>query len=88
MCVCVYRCPINSLENTVYSQANPKRKITRKIPGSRRSPIEGNGNLLQYSCLENSMDRPWVPKETRLSNTRTHPIFFYLLCISLCLDVF
>ena len=27
------------------------------IPGSERSPGEGNGNLLQYSCLENSMDR-------------------------------
>ena len=26
------------------------------IPGSERSPGEGNGNLLQYSCLENSMD--------------------------------
>ena len=26
------------------------------IPGSGRSPREGNGNLLQYSCLENSMD--------------------------------
>ena len=24
---------------------------------SRRSPGEGNGNPLQYSCLENSMDR-------------------------------
>jgi len=37
------------------------------IPGSGRSPGEGNGNPLQYSCLENSMDkrslvgyRPWV----------------------------
>ena len=27
------------------------------IPGSRRSPGEGNGNQFQYSCLENSMDR-------------------------------
>ena len=27
------------------------------IPGSRRSPREGNGKPLQYSCLENSMDR-------------------------------
>ena len=27
------------------------------IPGPRRSPGEGNGNPLQYSCLENSMDR-------------------------------
>ena len=27
------------------------------IPGSGRSPGDGNGNPLQYSCLENSMDR-------------------------------
>ena len=27
------------------------------IPGSERSPGEGNGNPLQYSCLENPMDR-------------------------------
>ena len=26
------------------------------IPGSGRSPGEGNGNTLQYSCLENPMD--------------------------------
>ena len=34
------------------------------IPGSGRSSVEGNGNPLQYSCLENPMDRrlwysPW-----------------------------
>ena len=27
------------------------------IPGSERSPGEGNSNPLQYSCLENFMDR-------------------------------
>ena len=27
------------------------------IPGLRRSPREGNDNPLQYSCLENPMDR-------------------------------
>ena len=27
------------------------------IPGSGIFPGEGNGNLLQYSCLKNSMDR-------------------------------
>ena len=27
------------------------------IPGLGRSPGEGNGYLLQYSCLENFMDR-------------------------------
>ena len=30
---------------------------TGSIPGSGRSPGDGNGSLLQYSCLENSMDR-------------------------------
>ena len=27
------------------------------VPGSRRSPGERNGKPLQYSCLENSVDR-------------------------------
>ena len=32
------------------------------IPGSGRSPLEGNGNPLQYSCLKKSVDRGawWV----------------------------
>ena len=30
---------------------------TGSTPGSGRSPGVGNGNSLQYSCLENSMDR-------------------------------
>ena len=34
-----------------------KQENMGRIPGSGRSPGEGNGNLLQYSCLENSMDR-------------------------------
>ena len=35
---------------------------TDSIPGSGRSPGEGHGNPLQYSCLENPMDRGawWV----------------------------
>ena len=34
-----------------------KARDTSSIPVSGRSPGEGNGNLLQYSCLENLMDR-------------------------------
>ena len=35
------------------------------IPGSGRSLGEGNGNPLQYSCLENSMDKEvWQAKVT------------------------
>ena len=28
------------------------------VPGSGRSPREGNGNSLQYSCLENPIEEP------------------------------
>ena len=45
------------------------------ISGSRRSPGEGNGNPLQYSWLENSIDRVWwatvhevAESQTRLSD--------------------
>ena len=31
--------------------------VVGSIPDSERSPGGGNGNLLQYSCLENPMDR-------------------------------
>ena len=33
------------------------QKTQVQIPGSGRYPGEGNSNPLQYSCLENSMDR-------------------------------
>ena len=36
---------------SAYNAGNPG-----SIPGSGRSPGEGNGNPLQYSCLENPMD--------------------------------
>ena len=32
-------------------------RVVGSIPGSGRSPGVENGNPLQYSCLENSMDR-------------------------------
>ena len=54
------------------------------LPGLGRSPGEGNGNPLQYSCLGNPMDRGgWqatthgVAKESdttyRLTTTNKHP---------------
>ena len=42
------------------------------IPGSERSPGEGQGNLLQYSCLENPMDRgAWWTIAHRVAKSRT-----------------
>ena len=47
------------------------------IPGSGRSPREWNGNPLQYSCLENFMNRedlrasPWGHKKLVMTVTHT-----------------
>ena len=39
---------------------------------SRRSPGEGNGNPLQYSCLENSMHRgAWQPTVHGIPKSQT-----------------
>ena len=64
------------------------------IPGSRRSPGEGNGNPLQYSCLENSHGQrslmgysPVVAKsQTQLSDQPIRRIieFEFLGRFSLC----
>ena len=42
------------------------------IYGSGKSPGEGNGNPLQYSCLENLMDRgAWQATVHRVAKSRT-----------------
>ena len=42
------------------------------IPGLRRSPEGGHGNPLQYSCLENPMDRgAWWTTVYRVKKSRT-----------------
>ena len=45
---------------------------TQEIPGSGRSPGGGNGSPLQYSCLENSMDRgAWWATVPKVAKSRT-----------------
>ena len=42
------------------------------IPGSGRSPGEGNGNTFQYSCLENPMDEgAWRATVHRVTKSQT-----------------
>ena len=42
------------------------------IPGLGRSPGEGTGNPLQYSCLENPIDRgAWWATVHRITKSRT-----------------
>ena len=66
------------------------------MSGLERSPGEGNGNLLHYSCLENSMDRGawWVTthgvakSQTQLSaHTHTHHAY-WVLCLKNFMDIF
>ena len=62
------------------------------IPGSGRSPGEGNGNPLQYSCLENPMDGgAWwatvygvAKSRTRLSDLTF--TFLYVNSLKVCPD--
>ena len=61
------------------------------IPGLGRSPGEGNGNLLQYSCLENSMDReawagysPRGRKESDMSEWLHFTSRFLIMCFCEC----
>ena len=54
------------------------------IPGSGSSPGGGNGNLLQYSCLRNLMDRGawWAPVQgsERTEHTCMHNDIEYETC--------
>ena len=62
----------------------PAVQETGSIPGLGRSPGGGNGNPLQYPCLENSMDRgAWhatvhgvAKSQTRLSDFTYFFTFF------------
>ena len=63
------------------------------IPGSGRFPGEGNGNPLQYSCLENSTDKrslagycPRDPKESDRTEGLTLSHFTYISVI--CMHLF
>ena len=52
---------------SAYNAADPD-----SIPGSGRSPGEGNGNPLQYSCLENPMDGgAWWATNHGVAKSRT-----------------
>ena len=54
-------------KESVYSAGDPG-----SIPGLGRSPGEGNGNPLQYPCLENPMDRgTWWATAHEVPKSRT-----------------
>ena len=53
-------------------ESAPSEGDLDSIPGSGRSPGDGNGNPLQYSCLKNSIDRgAWRATVHRVAKSRT-----------------
>ena len=66
--IVIYQRLLHQVVKNLPTNAGDPRDVG-SIPGSGRSLGEGNGNPLQYSCLENSMDRvsynPWGRKRVR-----------------------
>ena len=62
----------------------------QSIPGSRRSPGEGNGNPLPYSCLENPHGQrslvgcsPWGHKQPDTTERTAQDLFKGRRCVRL-----
>ena len=53
---CLAGFPGGSVVKNLPANAGDAKNVG-SLPGSGRPPGEGNGNPLQYSCLENRMDR-------------------------------
>ena len=58
------------------------------IPGSGRFPGEGNGNPLQYSCLENPMDRGGWYRLLSMGVTKSRAWLSEFTQYSICLSVY
>ena len=69
-----YRVKWASLVAQLVKKSACNAGVSGSVPGNERFPGEGNGNLLQYSCLENSMDRgPGGLQSMTLERVPYHP---------------
>ena len=73
MCVCVFAgFPGGTVVKNPSTKAGDARDAGSVPSRSRRSPGEGNGNPLQYSCPENPMDKgAWWVIVHRVAKSRT-----------------
>ena len=75
VCVCVYiyiymASQVVPAVNILPANAGDKRDLG-SIPGSERSPGEGNGTLLKYACLEKPIERgAWQATVHRLRRVK------------------
>ena len=57
--------------------------VSGLIPGSGRSPGEGNGNPLQYSCLKNPIDKgAWQVAVHGVAESDATSTHTYFMCIA------
>ena len=85
----VSRNPLGPPDSSAGKESTCNAGDVSLIPGLGRSPGEGNGNPLQYSCLENPVDRvAWqaivhgVAKDwTRLSEQTTSVIVISIIVL-------
>ena len=79
ICVWGFPCSSDSKESACNAQD------LGLIPGLGRSPGEGNGYLLQYSCLENAMNRgAWqstLHGVTKVRHNRTVAFSYMYICL-------
>ena len=57
MCIYIYSSYIGFSGGSDSKESSHNVEDPELIPGLEKSPGEGNGNPLQYSCLENSVNR-------------------------------
>ena len=68
----MFREPLVATGDSVVENPSGIAGYAGSIPGSGRSPGGGNGNPLQYSCLENPLDRgTWLVTVHGVTKSRT-----------------
>ena len=86
--LCIHICLVSLVAQTV--RYPPAIWDVHTIPGSGKSPGERNGYPLQYSCLENPMDRgAWQAighRVTVLDRTERLTFSLFLLCLETSLE--
>ena len=89
ICLSIYLSNVAPVVKNLLASAGDARDMG-SIPGSGRSPAVGKGKLLQYSCLENPMDRGtwwatvhWGRKESDMTeHTSVHTFINHHLSIN------
>ena len=91
MCVCVCVCVCVCQRNRSGKESSCSTGDQGSTPGLGRSPGEGNGNSLWYSCLRNPMDRGawWATVHGARESDMTQQLNHHdCVCVCVCVCVY